>query len=149
MLEDGVEHRASTFHEPLDVRRDLAVDVREEQELFLALDHEAGEVDGTEVVLHSREVGHQWGQLLSQRLCVGRSFDREVDHEMTLAHRVLLGLRAESAAAAAILTIVATIVAAIRTATDTVGHDGRGADDGGSASDGRPDDSGACDTTGC
>ena len=51
VLEDGVEHRASTIHEPLDMRVDLAVDVRKEEELLVSLDHETGEVHGTEIVL--------------------------------------------------------------------------------------------------
>ncbi len=59
VLEDGVEHRAGTLHEPLDVRVDLAVDVREEEELLVSLDHEPGEMHGAEVVLRPREVGHQ------------------------------------------------------------------------------------------
>ena len=41
VFEDGVEHRAGTLHEPLDVRYDLAIDVRKEEELLVSLDHEA------------------------------------------------------------------------------------------------------------
>ena len=52
MFEDGVEHRAGALHEPLDVLCALAVDVREEEKLLVALDHETREVHGTEVVLH-------------------------------------------------------------------------------------------------
>ena len=80
------------FHEPLDVLVARAVDVRDEEKLLLSLDHEAREMDGTEVVLHSREIGHQRGQLLAQRLGAGGSLQREVDHEMTLGHRLLLKL---------------------------------------------------------
>ena len=63
VLEDGVEHRAGTLHEPLDMLVDLAVDVRKEEKLLLSLDHETGEMHGTEVVLRFREIGHQRGQL--------------------------------------------------------------------------------------
>ena len=63
MLEDGVEHRAGTLHEPLDMRVDLAVDVRKEEKLLFSLDHETGEMHGTEVVLRFREIGHHRGQL--------------------------------------------------------------------------------------
>ena len=63
MLEDGVKHRAGTLHEPLDVLVDLAVDVRKEEKLLVSLDHETGEMHGTEVVLRLREIGHQRGQL--------------------------------------------------------------------------------------
>ena len=87
MFEDCVEHRASALHEPLDMLCAVAVDIGEEEKLLVSLDHEAGEVHGTEVVLHLREVGHQRGQRLSERLGVGRRVDREVDHEMALAHR--------------------------------------------------------------
>ena len=55
MFEDGVEHRAGTLHQPLNMLRALAVDVRKEEQLLVSLDHEAGEVHGTEVVLHLRE----------------------------------------------------------------------------------------------
>ena len=59
MLEDGVEHRAGALHEPLDMLVDLAVDVRKEEKLLVSLDHETGEMHGTEVVLRLREIGHQ------------------------------------------------------------------------------------------
>ncbi len=59
VFEDGVEHRAGTLHEPLDMLVDLAVDVRKEEKLLVSLDHETGEVHGTEIVLHFREIGHQ------------------------------------------------------------------------------------------
>ncbi len=90
VFEDGVEQRAGALHEPLDMWCGLAVDVRNEEKLLLSLDHETREVHGTEVVLHFREVGHQRRQLFGECLGVGRSFDREVDYEMTLGHRVLL-----------------------------------------------------------
>ena len=62
MLEDGVEHRAGTLHKPLNMLVDLAVDVRKEEKLLVSLDHETGEMHGTEVVLRFREIGHQRGQ---------------------------------------------------------------------------------------
>ena len=74
----------------------LAVDVRNEEKLLVSLDHETREVHGTEVVLHLGEIGHQRGQLVGERLGVGGIVDREVDHEMTLAHRVLLEVSARS-----------------------------------------------------
>ena len=37
--------------------------VRKEEKLLVSLDHEAGEMHGTEVVLRFREIGHQRGQL--------------------------------------------------------------------------------------
>ncbi len=54
MIEDGVEHRASTLHESLNMLVDLAVDVRKEEKLLVSLDHETGEMHGTEVVLRFR-----------------------------------------------------------------------------------------------
>ena len=65
MFEDGVEHRAGALHEPLDVLCALAVDVREEEKLLVALDHETREVHGTEVVLQFRKIGHQRRQLIA------------------------------------------------------------------------------------
>ena len=62
----------------------LAVDVRKEEKLLVSLEHETGEVHGTEVVLRLREIGHQRRQLFGERLGVGGSLDREVDDEMTL-----------------------------------------------------------------
>ena len=59
VLEDGVKHRAGTLHEPLNMLVALAVDVRKEEKLLVSLDHETGEMHGTEVVLHLREIGHQ------------------------------------------------------------------------------------------
>ena len=50
---------------------DLAVNVRKEQKLLVALDQEPGEMHGAEIVLRFREIGHQRGQLLGQRLGVG------------------------------------------------------------------------------
>ena len=79
MFEDGVEQRTGTLHQPLDVLVARAIDVREEQKLLVSLDHETGEVHGTEIVLHLREVGHQRRQLLGERLGVGGSPYREVD----------------------------------------------------------------------
>ena len=90
MFEDGVEHETRAFHEPLDVLVARAVDVRNEEKLLVSLDHETGEMHGIEVVLHFREIGHQRGQLFAKRLGVGGTIDREVDHEMTLHHHVLL-----------------------------------------------------------
>ena len=92
VLEDGVKHRAGTLHEPLNMLFALAVDVREEEKLLISLEHETGEVHGTEVVLRFRKIGHQRGQLFGERLGVGRTLDREVKDEMTLTHSVLLGL---------------------------------------------------------
>ncbi len=63
VLEDGVKHRAGTLHEPLNMLVDLAVNVRKEEKLLVSLDHETGEMHGTEVVLRLREIGHQRGQL--------------------------------------------------------------------------------------
>ena len=63
MIEDGVKHRASTLHESLNMLVDLAVNVRKEEKLLVSLDHETGEMHGTEVVLRFREIGHQRGQL--------------------------------------------------------------------------------------
>ena len=79
MLEDAVEHCVRPFDELFDVRRDVAVDVGQEQELLLAFDHEAGEVHGAEVVLHLGEVGHQGRQLFGESLGVRRCLDRQVD----------------------------------------------------------------------
>ena len=63
VLEDGVKHRAGALHEPLNMLVVLAVDVRKEEKLLVSLDHETGEMHGTEVVLRLREIGHQRGQL--------------------------------------------------------------------------------------
>ena len=63
VLEDGVEHRAGTLHEPLNMLVGLTVNVRKEEKLLVSLDHETGEMHGTEVVLRLREIGHQRGQL--------------------------------------------------------------------------------------
>ena len=62
MLEDGVEHRAGTLHKPFNMLLDLAVDVRKEEKLLVSLEHETGEMHGTEAVLRFREIGHQRGQ---------------------------------------------------------------------------------------
>jgi hypothetical protein len=64
VCEDGIKHRASTLHEPLNMLVDLAVDVRKEEKLLVSLDHETGEMHGTKVILRCREIGHQRGQLL-------------------------------------------------------------------------------------
>ena len=63
VLEDGVEHRAGTLHEPVNMLVVLTVNVRKEEKLLVSLDHETGEMHGTEVVLRLREIGHQGGQL--------------------------------------------------------------------------------------
>ena len=63
VFEDGVKHRAGTLHEPLNMLVALAVDVRKEEKLLISLEHETGEMHGTEVVLRLREIGHQRGQL--------------------------------------------------------------------------------------
>ena len=94
VLEDGVEHRARNRHEPLDMVVDFAVNVRDEQELLVALDHETGEMHRTQVVLGFGQVGHQRGQLFGQRLGVGWARNGEVDDQMALAHSVLLSIRA-------------------------------------------------------
>ena len=62
--EDGVKHRAGAFHESLNMFVGLAVDVRKEEKLVVSLDHETGEMHGTEVVLRFREIRHQRGQLV-------------------------------------------------------------------------------------
>ena len=67
--------------ELLDMRLDLAVDIRQEEELLVALDHESGEMHGTEVVLRFREIGHQRGQLFGSALAlagalIGKSITR-------------------------------------------------------------------------
>ena len=51
----------------------LAVDVRQEEKLLVSLDHETGEMDGTEIVLRLGEIGHQRRQLFGERLGVGGS----------------------------------------------------------------------------
>ena len=88
VFEDGVKHRAGVLHEPFDMRVDLAVDVRKEEKLLVSLDHEPGEVHGTELVLRPCEIGHQRGQLFGERLGIRGSLDREVNREMALAHIV-------------------------------------------------------------
>ena len=91
MLEDGVKHRTGTLHESLDVLVDLVVNVRKEQKFLVSLDHEPGEMHRAEIVLRFREIRHQRGQLVGERLGDGGTLDREVNDEMTLAHSVLLG----------------------------------------------------------
>ena len=66
------------------MRVDLAVNVRKEEQLLVSLDHETGEMHGTEVILHFREIGHQRGQLFGERLGVGGPPNREVNGEMIL-----------------------------------------------------------------
>ena len=68
MCEDRIKHGAGTLHEPVDMLVGLAVNVRQEEKLLVSLDHETGEMHGTEIVLHSREIGHQRGQLFGERL---------------------------------------------------------------------------------
>ena len=48
MFEDGVKHRTGTLHQPFNVLVDLAVDVRQEEQLLVSLDHETGVMHGTE-----------------------------------------------------------------------------------------------------
>ncbi len=86
MFEDGVKHRAGVLHETVDMCVDLAVDVRQEQKLLVSLDHEPGEVHGTELVLRFREIGHQRGQLFGECLGAGGPLNREVNDEMTVTH---------------------------------------------------------------
>ena len=62
MREDGVEHRTGALHQPFNVLVDLAVDVRQEEQLLVSLDHEPGVMHGTEAILRFREIGHQRGQ---------------------------------------------------------------------------------------
>ena len=50
-----------------------------EEKLLVSLDHEPGEVHGTDLVLRFREIGHQRWQLFGERLGVGGSLDREVN----------------------------------------------------------------------
>ncbi len=88
MFEDGVKHRAGVLHETVDMLVDLAVDVRKEEKLLVSLDHEPGEVHGTELVLGPSEIGHQRGQLFGERLGIRGSLDREVNREVALAHIV-------------------------------------------------------------
>ena len=79
MCEYAVKHRAGTLHKPLNVLVDLAVNVRKEEKLLVSLNHETGEMHGTEVVLRFRESGHQRGQFFGERLGVGSTLNREVD----------------------------------------------------------------------
>ena len=65
VAEDRVERRPGALHESLDMVVDLAIDVREEEQLLVSLDHEAREVHGAELILHLREIGHQRGQLVA------------------------------------------------------------------------------------
>ena len=58
--------------------------LRQEEKLLVSLDHETREMHRTDVVLRSREIGHQRGQLLGERLGVGGTLDREVNDEMIL-----------------------------------------------------------------
>ena len=81
MLENGVKHWAGTLHEPLNMLVDLAVNVRKEEKLLVSLDHEAGEMHGTEVVLSLREIGHQGGSSSGSALAlagplIGKSMRR-------------------------------------------------------------------------
>ena len=62
MFEDRVKHRTGTLHQPFNVLVDLAVNVREEEQLLVSLDHETGVVHGTEAILRCRKIGHQRGQ---------------------------------------------------------------------------------------
>ena len=86
VFEDGVKHRAGMLHEPLNMRVDLTVDVRQEEQLLVSLDHETGEVHGPELVLRPCEIGHQRRQLFGERLGIRGSLDREINREMVLAH---------------------------------------------------------------
>ena len=63
VFENGVKQRASAFHEPFNMLVDLAINVRKEQKLLVSLDHETGEMHGTEVILRFCEIRHQRGQL--------------------------------------------------------------------------------------
>ena len=92
MFEDGVKHRARTLHEPFNMRVDFAVNVRKEEQLLVSLDHETGEMHGTEVILHFREIGHQRGQLFGERLDASGYYphNREVNGEMILNISLLL-----------------------------------------------------------
>ena len=70
MLEDRVKHRARTLHEPLNMLVDLAVDVRKEEKLLVSLDHEPGEMHGTEVVLRFCETGINGGSSSGSALAI-------------------------------------------------------------------------------
>ena len=61
VLKDRLEQRASAVHQPLDVLRALPVDIGEEEQLLVTLDHETREVHVTKVVLHPRKVGISGG----------------------------------------------------------------------------------------
>ena len=61
MFEDGVKHRTGVLHQPFNVLVDLAVDVRKEEKLLVALDHEPGVMHGTELVLRFCEIGINGG----------------------------------------------------------------------------------------
>ena len=81
MFEDGVKHRAGTLHQPFKVLVDLAVDVREEEQLLVSLDHEPRVVDGTEAILRCCEIGHQRRQRFGSALAlagplIGKSMTR-------------------------------------------------------------------------
>ena len=90
MLEDRVKHRAGTLDEPLNMLCALTVNIRKEEQLLVSLDHETGEMDRTELILHFREIGHQRRQRVGERLGVGGTSDREINHEVILSHRTLL-----------------------------------------------------------
>ena len=92
MIEDNLEHWASTVHQPLDVLCALTVDIGEEEQLLVPLDHETREVHVTKVVLHPGKVSHQRRQLLVERRGVRGTSDRKIDDEMILSHSALLQL---------------------------------------------------------
>ena len=92
--EKGIKYRAGTLHQPLNMLVDLAVNVGNQEKLLVSLDHEPGEMHGTELILRPGKIWHQRGQLVRQRLGVGWTLNREVKDHVTLAHTVLLlGIR--------------------------------------------------------
>ena len=58
VFEDGVKHRTGTLHQPSHMCLvDLAVNVREEEQLLVSPDHETRVMDGTEPILRFARSG--------------------------------------------------------------------------------------------
>ena len=84
MLKDGVKHWRSRVHEPVNVLCSVAVNVGEEEQPLVSLDHETGEVDSTEVILHCSPDRASTGAAPLECLGVRRAPDREINDEVDI-----------------------------------------------------------------